>query len=285
MAASRRALTESDMFTTEACSALVTGASSGLGEEFARQLAPVAREIVIVARRGERLNRLKNLLEKQRPELQVVVEVADLTREAERMALVGRLRERGIEPDLLVNNAGIGDYGEFASGEWGRTDDMLQLNVVALTHLAHLLLPGMLARRRGAILNVSSLAGEFPIPDFAVYAASKAYVTSLSEALRIETRGFGINVVALCPGPVSTEFGRSAQRGGEAAVPGGKLMRVDVAKVVRAGLDAAQRNRPRVFPGFPVFLLATLASVLPKSALRAIMGTRPKATRSEPGGD
>jgi len=274
-----------DMFKIEACSALITGASSGIGEEFARQLAPVAREIVIVARRNERLQKIKNLLEERHPHLRVQVEVADLAREAERLALVARLQERGIEPDLLINNAGIGDYGEFASGEWQRTDDMLQLNVVALTHLAHLLLPGMLAKRSGAILNVSSLAGEMPIPDFAVYAASKAYVTSLSEALRIETKHSGVNVVALCPGPVSTEFGDGAHRRDEAPLPGSKLMRVDVAKVVRAGLDAVERNRPRVFPGFPVFLLATLAGVLPKAVLRAVMSTRPKAGAGEPSGD
>ena len=271
------------MFETEACSALITGASSGLGEEFARQLAPVARQLVLVARREERLESLKTSLEQRWPSLQVRVYVADLTVEAERISLAEWLRGEGVEPDLLVNNAGLGDYGEFVGGEWSKADQMLQLNVVALTHLSHLLLPAMIARGSGAILNVSSLAGEIPIPDFAVYAASKAYVTHLSEALRIETRSSGVNVVALCPGPVSTEFGEGARRGGEKpSPPGGKLMRVEAAKVVRAGLDAAVRNRPRVFPGFPVFLLATLAGALPAAALRAIMSTRPKATRSEP---
>jgi short-subunit dehydrogenase len=272
------------MFKIEACSALITGASSGLGEEFARQLAPDARQLVLVARREERLQSLKTALQQRWPSLQVLVHVADLSVESERISLAERLRGEGVEPDLLVNNAGVGDYGEFVSGEWSKADQMLQLNMVALTHLSHLLLPAMIARRSGAILNVSSLAGEMPIPDFAVYAASKAYVTSLSEALRIETKSSGVNVVALCPGPVSTEFGQGAQRGAlKPSPPGGKLMRVEAAKVVRTGLDAAVRNRPRAFPGFPVFLLATLASALPAAALRAIMSTRPKATSSEPG--
>ncbi len=266
------------MFRLQGCSALVTGASSGLGEEFARQLAPAARCLVLVARRGERLEALAAQLAGRHPDLRVLVEVADLGREPERLALVRRLADEGVEPDLLVNNAGMGDYGEFAGADWAKVDAMLQLNVVALTHLARLLLPPMLAGGRGAILNVSSLAGEFPIPDFAVYAASKAYVSSLSEALRIETRRSGVNVVALCPGPVSTEFGEVARRGGEAArPPGGRLMYTSAPRVVRAGLEAAERNRPRVFPGFPVFLLAAVAGALPKAAVRAIMGTRPKA--------
>ena len=266
------------MFQTQGCSALITGASAGIGEEFARQLAGRASALVLVARRAERLDALRGWLVSKHPQLRVITRVGDVTSTDDRIALVERLADEGVVPDLLVNNAGVGDYGEFVSGEWSKIDQLLQLNVVGLTHLTHLLLPAMIAKGGGAILNVSSLAGEFAIPDFAVYAASKAYVTSFSEGLRIETKGRGVHVVALCPGPVSTEFGGNARRGAYGGqVPGGRLLRADIAKVVSAGLRGAERNRPRVFPGFGVFLLATLAGALPKAAVRAIMSTRPKA--------
>ena len=168
------------MFELNGSTALVTGASAGLGEEFARQLAPLARLLIVVARRGDRLEALKEALEEQHPRLRVQVYVADLTEGAEREELVEFLEREELLPDLLINNAGMGDYGEFASADWSKTEQMLRLNLLALTHLARLLVPGMVARGGGAVLNVSSLAGEFPVPDFAVYAASKAYVTSAS---------------------------------------------------------------------------------------------------------
>ena len=267
------------MFEIRGCCALITGASAGIGEEFARQLAGDADTLVLVARRGRRLDALAVWLREKRPDLKVLTQVADLASGDDRVALVNRLAGKGVVPDLLINNAGVGDYGEFASGDWSKIEQIIALNVVGLTHLSHLLLPAMVAMGRGAILNVSSLAGEFAIPDFGVYAASKAYVTSLSEALRIELRGRGVHVTALCPGPVSTEFGDEARRDGAGgSVPGGRLLRVDAAKVVAEGLRGVRRNRPRVFPGFAVFLVAGLAGALPKAAVRAIMGTRPKAT-------
>ncbi len=269
------------MFQSQGCRALITGASAGIGEEFARQLAGRAAALILVARRADRLEALRGWLVSKHPELRVITQVADVTSADDRTALVERLADEGLVPDLLVNNAGVGDYGEFVSGEWSKIERMLHLNVVGLTHLTHLLLPAMVARGGGAVLNVSSLAGEFAIPDFAAYAASKAYVTSFSEALRIETRGHGVHVVALCPGPVSTEFGDNARRGSaRGQVPGGRLLRADVAKVVSAGLRGAERNRPRVFPGFGVFLLASLAGALPKAVVRAMMSTRPKAGAS-----
>jgi len=169
--------------------ALVTGASSGLGEEFAIQIAPRVGTLVLVARREPLLQELADRIRAGFPHVAVAVLAVDLNNAAERDALVAILAARGLLPDLLVNNAGLGDYGEFISSDWGKLQSMLSVNIEALTHLTHALVPEMIRRGGGgAIVNVSSLASVIPIPDFAVYAATKAYVTSFSEALRIELR-------------------------------------------------------------------------------------------------
>ena len=129
-------------------------------------------------------------------------------------SLVSGLAMQGLVPDLLVNNAGLGDYGEFAAADWERVEAMLRVNIRALTRLCHAVVPAMRELGGGSIINVSSLASIVPMPDFAVYAATKAYVTSFSEALRLEVETHGIRVLALCPGPVPTEFGDVARRPG-----------------------------------------------------------------------
>jgi short-subunit dehydrogenase len=257
-----------EMFQLEECIALVTGASSGLGGS--------ARQIILVARRGERLLELKHELELQHDGLEVSTFPADLTRHAERENLVAWLEGESLQPDLLINNAGLGDYGDFGDSDWAKVDAMMQLNMVALTHLAHALLPGMRAAGGAAIINVSSLASLLPIPDFAVYAATKAYVTSFSESLRHELRVDQVNVVAVCPGPVRTEFGRVARRGesGKLDPPGGKLIYMEAGEVVAQSLRAAQRNRARLFPGVLVFLAACAIGALPAPLLRFILARR-----------
>ncbi len=202
---------------------------------------------------------------------------ADLTRPGDRDGLFQQLEEMDRAPDLLVNNAGMGDYGEFASSRWEKTDAMMQLNMTALTHLTHGVLPGMIARGGGDILNVSSLASILPIPDFAVYAATKAYVTSFSEALRIELKQHGINVLALCPGPVHTEFGSVAQRGKHANVtPGGEMVYVSAEQVVSEGLAALRRGKARHYPGLKIAAAAAVISLLPVAAIRLVMARRPR---------
>jgi short-subunit dehydrogenase len=181
--------------------AVVTGASSGLGEEFALQLAPRVGRLVLVARRGEMLEDLAQRIG-QKFSCEVIVLVADLACGDQRAALIADLKEKALAPDLLVNNAGLGDYGEFHTADWEKLQAMLRVNIEALVHLTHALVPGMIGRERAAVINVSSLASILPIPDFAVYAATKACVTSFSEALRIELKEHGIEVLALCPGPV-----------------------------------------------------------------------------------
>ena len=181
--------------------ALITGASSGLGLKYARQLAPCAETLILVARREQLLEEIATDLVTSFPHLRVKIFASDLTRDTGRDHLINSLSQADLYPDLLVNNAGMGDYGEFRSSNWSKTEQMIRLNMEALTHLTHALLPGLITRQ-GAILNVSSLAGLLPIPDFAVYSATKAYVTSFSEALRLELSDQGVRVLAVCPGPV-----------------------------------------------------------------------------------
>jgi short-subunit dehydrogenase len=249
----------------EGCTALITGASAGLGAEFARQLAPYAQSLVLVARRNDRLEALRAELGEKFPQLAVFVYVADLSNEGARIAFANWLREQGITIDFLVNNAGLGDHGAFETSEWDRVRAMLDVNVAALTHLTHLLLPSLHGAGRSAILNVSSVAGFFPLPNMAVYAATKAYVTSFSEALRMELRDTGISVTALCPGPVKTEFFDIATRPGEedqaAHYESMPAFRVTPAEAVRTGLEAVIRDRARVVPG-PLLALAVAAAAL-----------------------
>lgn len=257
--------------------AVVTGASSGLGAEFARQLAPSSATLVLVARRRDRLEQLADTLRSEHPGTKVGVIDADLVRPSERERVIARMKEAGLEPDLLVNNAGMGDYGEFAGSDWPKVEAMLRLNVEALTHLTHALVPSMIAAGGGSVLNVSSLASLLPIPDFAVYAASKAYVTSLSEALRIELREHGIRVQALCPGPVHTEFGQAARRNDEHTDFGAKeWFYVDAETVVAEALDGLALDRPRVFPGLKIAVAAAVISLLPIAVIRLAMKSRPR---------
>lgn len=261
---------------SHAC-ALITGASAGLGEEYARQLAPRVMHLVLVARREDRLEKLAAEIRAEFPDTAVTVIAADLAEHAERLRLANVLHAEGITPDLLVNNAGLGDYGEFATAEWSRLEAMLRVNIDALTHLTHLLLPGMRRNGGGAVINLSSLAGLVPIPDFAVYAATKAYVTSFSEALRIELRKHGIRVLAVCPGPVHTEFGKVARRGeNHPEIPGRKWFYVPREQVVAESLRALDRDRARVYPAFKTAATALLISAVPILLIRLVMAYRPR---------
>ena len=256
--------------------ALVTGASAGIGAEFARQLAPHCAVLVLVARRSARLVELAGELEKAHPGLRVMPLEADLTDPSARLQAVGHLLSKGLAPDLLVNNAGLGDYGEFVTSDWMKVEAMLRLNVEALTHLSHAILPTMIEQGKGAILNVSSLASLLPIPDFAVYAATKAYVTSFSEALRMEVREHGITVTALCPGPVHTEFGDVARRDPSVDEDFGarEWFFVPQEQVVAEALEGLLHDRPRVYPGLKIALAAVGISLVPICLMRVVMGMR-----------
>ncbi|HKP93083.1 MAG TPA: SDR family oxidoreductase [Chthoniobacterales bacterium] len=250
--------------------ALITGASAGIGLEFARQLTGRAGALVLVARRGERLEALRDELTKLDPNLNVHVRIADLTRLDEVAKLCGWLDQQRIEVDLLINNAGLGDQGRFATTDPKRLEEMLAVNVVALTALTRALLPAMIEKKRGGILNVSSSAGFLPVAGLAVYAATKAYVTSFSEGLRGEVRRHGIAVTALCPGPVETEFGEVARRPGKRYKSNPKFMYVSVEHVVRAGLEALERGKPLIVPGAVMKIAMWLVRLTPMPILRLV---------------
>jgi len=255
------------------CTALITGASAGLGAEFARQLAPRASTLILVARRVERLEALKRELE--RPGLTIHCRQADLAEPVDIEELLGWIAESGVKINLLINNAGLGDHGRFETANWERVRQMLDVNIGALTHLTHALLPMLKAQAGAAILNVSSVAGFVPIPKLAVYAATKAYVSSFSEAIRAELRGTGVRVTTLCPGPVSTEFGKVAERAiNPEPVHPKECLRVPAEKVVADALHAVECDRARIVPGWHVALTIGLIAALPIALLRCILNKR-----------
>lgn len=256
------------------CTALITGASSGIGEEFARQLAPRASTLILAARRTERLENLKSVLGTQHPSLRIHTYSIDLSQRDQIGAFVEWLAREGLQLDLLINNAGLGDHGPFERGSWEKIERMLDVNIGALTHLTHSLLPALHQHKRAAILNISSSASFIPIPDMAVYAATKAYVTSFSEALRAELRGTGISVTALCPGPVSTEFGQVAQREDGTHMPAPDFLKVPVEQVVHEALEAVAKGRARVIPGLLMAALMGFARFLPMFVLRPFLRSR-----------
>lgn len=252
----------------DGCTALITGASAGLGAEFSRQIAPRARALVLVARRLERLDALRNELTTKHPALQVHVHAIDLSKHKSIAQLCEWLQSEALVPDFLINNAGSGDRGAFFTSDFGRVNDILQVNVVSLTLLTRKLLPAMIVAKRGAILNVSSSASFLPIPGMGVYAATKAYVTSFSEALRSEVRGRGVTVSALCPGPVHTEFDLVAARPGDRRQAAPEFTYVSPEEVVRDALEGIERARAIVIPGLAMKIGMSIARLMPLAVLR-----------------
>jgi len=259
----------------DGCNALVTGASAGIGREFARQLAGRAAMIVLVARRRERLDELRDELAKRDPNLTVHVRAVDLADKLQIYALVEWLEREKITIDFLINNAGLGDLGPFATSDPERVERIILVNMLAPTLLTRRLLPAMVAKKRGAILNVSSSAGFLPIAEFSVYAASKAYLTSFSEGLRVELRGTGVSVCALCPGPVHTEFDEVAHRPTSPRKGSPEFVHVSAENVARAGLAGIENDRALVIPGFVMKLGMFFVRIMPMWILRLRSGFSP----------
>jgi short-subunit dehydrogenase len=258
------------------CSALITGASAGIGREFALQLAGRAHSLTLVARREQKLSKLRDELTQRYPNLTVRIRETDLANLAQLKELLAWLDCEKIDVDLLINNAGLGDLGPFATSDPIRNEQIMLVNMVALTSLTRHLIPQMIARKRGGILNVSSSAGFLPILNFAIYAATKAYVTSFSEALRAELRGTGVSVCALCPGPVHTEFQEVAKRSGGQREDGPEFVHVSVEQVVRDALTGLEADRPLVIPGLPMKIAMFLVRITPMSILRWASRFSPK---------
>ncbi|MFH8253517.1 SDR family NAD(P)-dependent oxidoreductase [Streptomyces roseolus] len=245
--------------------ALITGASSGLGAEFAEQLAARGHDVVLVARSADRLAALADRLA-ARHGVRAHVLVQDLAAPDAARRVAGELAARDLAVDLLVNNAGFGTCGRFEKISAARDHDQLMVNVVALVDLTHELLPGMLERGRGSIVNVASNAGFQPSPYFAVYAASKSFVLNFGLALRQEYRRRGIRVLTLCPGPVETAFFEAIGTR-KAAVTGSMTT---PRPVVRAALRALDRDRGYVTPGLSNALAAHLTPRRPRTLVAAL---------------
>jgi short-subunit dehydrogenase len=235
--------------------ALITGASAGIGSEIARELARRGHNVVLVARRKQRLDALAEDL---RAEYGVRAETiaCDLGKPAARSRMLGRITELGLDVEILINNAGFATGGPFHEADPVRELEQVHVLVEAVVALTAVFLPGMVKRRRGAILNVASTAGMQPLPYAAGYSAAKAYVLTFSEAIHQEVSGRGVTVTALCPGPVETEFWEIADwqvaggRSFEKAFPRPALP--SAKDVARAGIDGLDSGRRVVVPGLPM---------------------------------
>ncbi len=265
--------------------AIITGASSGFGAAFARRLASDCGRLVLIARRGEILKNLASELQESHPGIEVLVEKCDLASVDDRHKLIAKLKSLPVcGKTLLINNAGLGDYGELASATVERNASMVQVNVQALVELSHAFVP-LLKAQGGGIINIASLAADLPIPDFAIYAASKAFVASFSEALRLEMAACGVPVLAVCPGPVHTGFGDVARRQGcsDGSAPFKKWFYTEIATVVEGALKALRGGKARYYPSLKIRLAGLLVRNLPLPVLRFIMGMRPrKVTATHP---
>jgi short-subunit dehydrogenase len=247
--------------------ALVTGASGGIGEELARLFAADGHDLVLVARSQDKLARLAEELEGKHG-VKARVLASDLARHEAPREIFEELQSAGVTVDALVNNAGVGSYGLFAETDLKSELDLLQVNVVALTHLTKLFLPGMLARRRGYVMNVASTAAFQPGPLMAVYYASKAYVLSLSEALTNECEGTGVRVSALCPGPTETGFVAAA------GMQQSKLFDravMDARTVAVEGYRGLLAGKAIVIPGLRNNLLARSMGLFPRGLVTKVV--------------
>ncbi len=252
--------------------ALITGASSGIGETFARHLARQGHDLVLVARRRDRLERLASELSESHGVAAEIIQ-ADLSKDADLSVVEERLRSGEI--DLLVNSAGFGSVGEFGDASLERELGQLDVNVRALMRLTHAALASMTGRRRGGIVNVASTAAFQPIPNMGTYAATKAFVLHFSEAVHEEAKRHGVTVTCLCPGPVRTEFQRVSGVD-DGRVP--SMVWTSPDKVVDSALAALRSKRAVAVPGAFNRLAAMSVRFTPRFLTRRIAGSMFKRT-------
>lgn len=248
--------------------ALITGASSGIGLEFAHILAKQGYNLVLVARRQHLLDRLKRQLESEYP-ITVKTVALDLSRPESAESLFTLTSMNGIQIDLLVNNAGFGDYGDFIETDVQKNYEMLQVNIVSLTALTRLYAPAMVERQRGGMINLASIVAFQPGPLMAVYYASKAYVLSFTEALASELVGSGVKVTALCPGPTDTEF--ADVTGLEKSVLFQRFQPVLAKKVAEFGYRSWERGKVVAIYGLPNKSLVFGERFLPRGVTSNLM--------------
>lgn len=242
---------------------LITGASRGIGEELAKLFAQDKYNLVLVARNEVQLHQLKLTLEKKF-QIQVHYLVEDLTQENAYLNILNQLKKLSVQIDVLVNNAGIGDQALFATEDPQKISAMINLNIKFLTEITRNLLPAMLQRKQGKILNVASTAAFQPGPMMAVYYATKAYVLSFSEALRFELRHSGISVTTLCPGPTETMFHQLAQ-GTASYLARGRIGMLKPEIVAKIGYRALNKNQDIIVAGWFNYFLTLLIPFTPRS--------------------
>jgi hypothetical protein len=252
--------------------ALVTGASGGIGETIARQLAARNHDLIVVARSKDKLEALAAELA-QKHSVTTTAIALDLSTPTAAHDIMRELEARNLKVDVLVNNAGFADFGEFAASDPVKQEQMLHLNITALTMLTRFILPGMTERKFGRVLNVASTAAFMPGPLMSVYYASKAYVLSFSEAIAEELIGTGVSVTALCPGPVETGFQARAAMEDSKLLQGSlnRMSRLSAEEVSNIGLDALERGGRVVIPGFMNQLQALLPRLLPRAIIPGIV--------------
>lgn len=254
--------------------ALVTGASAGIGVELSRRLASLGHGVTLVARREDRLRDLAAELEAAHG-VRTEVIPTDLADADARCTLMQEVGARGLEVDILVNNAGFSTMGAVADSDADREIDMVRTDVEAVVHLCAMAVPDMVGRGRGAVLNVASTAAFQPLPGQAGYGGSKAFVLSYTQAMSVELRKSGVSATALCPGPVETEFAAAAGLGGKQAAEAlPDVMWVSAAEVAEAGIDGLAAGRSVVIPGVANRAVAGLAKVVPRRVLLPVLAWR-----------
>lgn len=251
--------------------ALITGASCGIGEAFARELATRGNDLILVARSQDKLDLLANDLSNKH-QIKTIVITQDLTEPAAGQAVFDAVQAQGLTVDLLINNAGFGDYGAFGDRPLSKMMAMVQLNISAVVELTGLFLPLMQARKAGAIINLSSIAGFQPIPYMSVYAATKAFVLNFSEALWSENKDLGVKIMAVCPGPTESKFYDRADFP-DSATGLNSMTMASAEKVVKESLKALEKGQSHVVAGgFANQIIVTLPRLVPRDLLVDLVG-------------
>jgi short-subunit dehydrogenase len=256
--------------------ALITGASSGIGADLARETAKDGYDVVLAARRLEPMRVLARELETYGASATIVA--ADLSKPEGPAVLVREIEQRSLAVDLLINNAGLGYHGAFAESDTTRIGEMLQVNIVALTELTRLILPAMIARKRGRVMLLASTASFQPGPQMAVYCATKAYVLSFGEAIAYELRDSGVTVTTVCPGATETGFSRVAGTENVALLRSAMSSLMSSAEVARIGYRGTKAGRRVVITGLMNRIMASAARISPHAMVlplaNSLMSTR-----------
>jgi short-subunit dehydrogenase len=253
--------------------AVVTGASSGIGAQLARELSRRGHQVVLVARSADKLQHLADELSAGGTRADVIP--ADLSDRTARAGLLDQITALGLTPDILINNAGLSTLGPVSQADPAAEMNMIEVDVVAVAELCTRFLPGMVARARGAVLNVASTAAFQPLPGQAGYGAGKAFVLSYTQSLAGELRHSGVTATVLCPSPVDTGFGATAgfaKEDAEAALP--SFMWETPEAVARCGIDALDRGRMVAIPGVANRVAARFAWLAPRTALVPLLASR-----------